>query len=328
MAEHARHAVVAGGTGFIGSYVVQALLTDGWRVTVISRNRIPINRARYTPAQLDFVAGDLSDTQLLADAAGDAELWIHLIHSTVPGDSMIDPGREIIDSMLPTVQLLAGLSSKVKRLVYVSSGGTVYGQAEAMPIVEDHPTNPLSAYGVAKLAIEKYVALCGQMQNFSTAIVRPANVYGLGQKLDRMQGAVGIFLSRLLNDQPIHIWGDGSTTRDYVHVADLARAIALVAADCTTGVWNVGTGVGTELRELIELLEEVTGRQAHVTFGPARRFDVALNVLDASRLRRSVLWEPRISLRQGLGQLYAAAQSGPTAGALPWRGQQAALLTI
>jgi UDP-glucose 4-epimerase len=329
MPDRDRHAVVAGGTGFIGSYVVQALLAEGWRVTVISRNGVPINRQRYTPDQLTCVTGDIATTDLLVDAAADAELFIHLVHSTVPGDSMLNVGREIHETLVPTVRLLSALSSlNLRRFIYVSSGGTVYGQASAARIGEDHPTEPVSAYGVAKLAVEKYVALCGQMQHFTTAIVRPSNVYGLGQKVDRMQGAVGIFLSRLLLDQPIHIWGDGSTVRDYLHVADVARAIALLAADSRTGVWNVGTGVGTNLRELIGLLEAATGRQARVTFGPARGYDVALNVLDTARLRAALRWEPQVSLGQGIRQLYAAALPGGRQDTLPWRQLEHPLLRV
>jgi UDP-glucose 4-epimerase len=320
MPDWPRHAVVAGGTGFIGSYVVQALLAEGWRVTVVGRNGVPINRQRYTSDQLNCVIGDLVDTALHMDAAAKADVYIHLVHSTVPGDSMRNVGQEIQDTVVPTVRLLSQLSSPtLKRFIYVSSGGTVYGHGGAVPIAEDHPTEPISAYGVAKLALEKYVALYGKMHGFPTAIVRPSNAYGLGQKLDRMQGAVGIFMNRLLQDQPIHIWGDGSTVRDYVHVADLARAMALVAADSSVGVWNVGTGVGTDLRGLIALLEKATGRQARVTFGPARSYDVAQNILDVSRLRRSLRWEPRITLEQGINQLYAAAENSPVVNALPWR---------
>jgi UDP-glucose 4-epimerase len=329
MLDPARHAVVAGGTGFIGSYVVQALLADGWRVTVIGRSSVAINRERYPLSQLTCLPGDLANTGLLADAAADADLVIHLVHSTVPGASMLNIDREILETVVPTVRLLSGLTStRLKRFVYVSSGGTVYGQAAAVPIAETHPTNPVSAYGVAKLALEKYVALCGQMHNFTTAIVRPSNVYGLGQKLDRMQGAVGIFLHRLLLDQPIHVWGDGSIVRDYLHVADLARAMALVAADSRTGAWNVGTGVGTDLCELVGLLERVSGRRARVTFGPARSYDVGVNVLDASQLRRSLQWAPQVSLAQGIRQLYDAAQAGPSQDALPWRRHEQPVLRV
>jgi UDP-glucose 4-epimerase len=329
MADRNRRAVVAGGTGFIGSHVVQALLADGWLVTIISRGSVPINRERYTTDQLNCVTADLSNTDLLLAEASNAELYIHLVHSTVPGDSMLNLSREIEDTVVPTVRLLSELSStSIKRFVYVSSGGTVYGHTAAVPITEDHPTNPVSAYGVAKLALEKYVALCGQMQRFTTAIVRPSNVYGLGQKLDRMQGAVGIFMNRLLLDQPIQIWGDGSPVRDYLHVADLACAIALIAGDCTTGVWNVGTGVGTNLCELIWLLEAVTGQRARVVFGAARDYDVRMNVLDASRLRASLLWEPQVSLAQGVLQLFVATQVGASQGTVPWRQPAWPLLTV
>jgi UDP-glucose 4-epimerase len=324
-----RRVVVLGGTGFIGSYLVQELLADGFQVGVVSRHSVDVNRERYPPEQLDCRQGDVADVHFVADALIDADVCIHLVHSTVPGESMSDPAREIVDSVVPTVRCLSRLPSRrFKRFVYVSSGGTVYGNARLLPISEDHPTDPMSAYGVAKLSLEKYVGMFAQTLNLNTAIVRPANVYGLGRNLNRDQGAVGIFLNRMLHNEPIQIWGDGSIVRDYLYVTDVARAIALVAADFTPGVWNVGTGVGTSLIDMIRLLEQIMRSTAKVAYAPARGYDVPVNILDAARIRKLLAWVPEVGLAQGIQTMYSAIRRGPDYESLLWRRDKQPLLSM
>jgi UDP-glucose 4-epimerase len=303
-----RRAVVLGGTGFIGAHLVQALVEEGWYVTLLSRRAVPLNVRTWHSGQVDYLVGDLADLALLDSALRGSDTCIHLVHGSVPGDLVVDHSAEILATLIPTVKLLSMLAARrIRHLVYVSSGGTVYGQAVSLPIAEDHPTHPISGYGVAKLAIEKYVELFAETRGLNAAILRPSNVYGPGQRLDRMQGAVGIFLSRILLGQPIQIWGDGSVIRDYLYVMDLVRAMLMVMADVAPGVWNVGTGVGTSIRDVVVLLEEATRLTAAIDYAPARRYDVSSNVLDASRLRCAFGWTPTVDLRQGIQRMLAAS---------------------
>lgn len=321
MIDAAGQAVVLGGTGFIGSYLVQELLDRGWGVRVVARSAVPLDRRRYPPERLQYVEANLADTTRLASILAGADLVAHLAHATVPGESMADPAREITETVVPTVRLLAALRpGSVRRMLYISSGGTVYGRARVIPTPEDHPTHPVSAYGIAKLTLEKYVQLFGATGGGTTALVRPSNVYGLGQSGARMQGAIGIFLDRLLRGEPIHVWGDGSTVRDYLHVEDLSAALGLIATDTTSAIWNVGSGVGWSLRDVIALLEQVTGRQATVVYGPARGYDVPTSVLDSTRLNTALHWKPAISLEAGVRRLYTGVLCGQTQPPVAWRG--------
>jgi UDP-glucose 4-epimerase len=195
----------------------------------------------------------------------------------------------------------------------------VYGRTTDVPTTEDHPTDPRSAYGAAKLAIEKYIQICMSLANVSAAIVRPANVYGPGQRSDRPQGAIAVFLDRLLRNLPIEVFGDGKIVRDYIHVRDVASAVRLLADHEPSGTWNVGSGIGYALNELIALIERTTERHVTVQYGPARAYDVPHNVLDATRLTQAVGWQPTISLESGIRMQFESLIGKPPTHAVAWR---------
>ena len=298
--------MILGGSGFIGRHLVREMLDHGWSVTVASRHADIRSHAACLPGNLTCVRVDLAETDRMADLLESASVFVHLAHNTVPAESMADLTRDLNGSLLPTVRLLSRLPTTCRRVIFVSSGGTVYGEPKWLPVTEDHPTNPTSAYGVAKLALEKYVQICSAMAGASAGILRPANVYGPGQRADRLQGAIGVFLDRMLRGEPIELWGDGQTVRDYVHVFDVARAIRLAAESDEADVWNVGTGTGSSLNTLLQLLEQTTGVEAQVVPMPERSYDVRSNVLDASRLEAATGWRPRITLNEGIRIQYAA----------------------
>jgi UDP-glucose 4-epimerase len=313
-------ALVLGATGLLGSHVVQDLLDGDWRVVAVSRRSVAVNRRLYPPGRLDCVAADLADTDRMLGLVAGTDVCLHLVHATVPGESMVDLTNDLVETVVPTVHLLSRIpAGSLRRLVYVSSGGTVYGRARVVPTPEDHPTEPISAYGVAKLTLEKYVRLCAGRSGFSSAVLRPSNVYGPGQNVARMQGVVGVFLDRLLRDEPIRVWGAGGVVRDYLHATDAARAVRLAAEAVASDVWNAGSGVAWRLDAVIRLLERVTGRTARVRYAPARPFDVPVSVLDAARIRSALGWAPAVSLEEGVRRLYERWSPEPGHPTLAWR---------
>lgn len=294
--------LVLGGNGFIGSHVVDALVGAGHSVRVFDRSpdswRSPIEGVRY-------FLGDFEDRPLLGEALQGVDLVVHLISTTVPSTSNLDPVADIQSNLVRSVQLLQLMSAAgVRRIVYFSSGGTVYGVPEVLPIPESAALNPICSYGVVKVAVEKYLSMFDHLYGFRSLILRPSNPYGQRQGHVGVQGVVATFMQKVLAGERISIWGDGSVRRDYVEVTDLARMCCIAIEKDAAGVFNVGSGVGLSLRELVGMIEQVTGVKALVDYQPARRFDVPEVVLDIGRAARELEWSPQVSMIDGLQRYY------------------------
>jgi UDP-glucose 4-epimerase len=190
---------------------------------------------------------------------------------------------------------------RLKKIIFVSSGGTVYGIPRETPIPESHPTDPLCSYGISKLTIEKFLALFHKLHGVDYAVLRLANVYGERQRVVSSQGAVAVFLARVLTLEPIEIWGDGSVVRDYIHIDDVVLALLRVMGD--TGnerVFNIGSGKGVSVSELLDTIERIVGQKTVRRHLPPRGFDVPTNILCVDRARTALGWQPRITLENGI----------------------------
>jgi UDP-glucose 4-epimerase len=173
------------------------------------------------------------------------------------------------------------------------------------PIRESHPTDPISSYGIHKLAIEKYLHMNHALYGLDYRVLRVANAYGERQRTDKAQGAVAAFLERALRGEPIQIWGDGSVVRDYVYAGDIAHAfLQVVQYQGQERVFNIGSGQGVSLNELVDAIATVIGRRPGVEYTPGRQFDVPINVLDISRAQQHLGWQPRTRLIDGLRRTY------------------------
>jgi UDP-glucose 4-epimerase len=194
----------------------------------------------------------------------------------------------------------------VQRLIFASSGGTVYGIPERIPLAESHGTRPICAYGITKVAIEQHLLLRERLEALQPRILRFSNPYGERQRLDAAQGAVAVFMGRLLKGEPITLWGDGSVVRDYLHVSDAVSAILAALVHQGPGrVFNIGSGEGVTLLQLVEAIGAVLTCRPEVIVQPARACDVPMNVLDIALARNELNWNPQLSLHAGL-QRFAA----------------------
>jgi UDP-glucose 4-epimerase len=195
----------------------------------------------------------------------------------------------------------------VRRLVIVSSGGTVYGAASVLPIPEDHPTNPISPYGITKLTIDSYARMFHATTDLPVLIARPANAYGEAQRTGVGQGFMAAAIDAIQRGREVEIYGPEGTIRDYIHVQDVATGIVAVLQQGKEGnIYNVGTGTGASNLDLIRLLQglaDADGFSVRVSHLPERRFDVAANVLDSRKLSEATGWAPRISLAEGLAAM-------------------------
>jgi UDP-glucose 4-epimerase len=291
--------LVLGGNGFIGTHLVDGLLDEGSSVRIYDRSP---NRFRATPQNAEYVEGELGNHGLIRAAVEDVEVVFHFVSTTIPKTSNDDPIYDVRSNLVDTLQLLEScVEAGVRKVVFASSGGTVYGQPRTLPITEDHPTNPITSYGVIKLAVEKYLGLFDHLHGLDYTALRISNPYGPYQDPGGQQGAVPVFLHRLRTGHPVTIWGDGSVVRDYLYISDLVEALKQVAeAETQQKVFNVGSGQGISLNELVALIAEVTGERPVVEYVPGRALDVPANVLDVAWAREELGWSPTTELAEGI----------------------------
>jgi UDP-glucose 4-epimerase len=224
------------------------------------------------------------------------------VSTTLPKSSNADPVFDIESNVLGTVRLLThAIKTGLKKIIFASSGGTVYGVPKHVPIVESHANDPVCSYGITKLAIEKYLGLFYQLYGLDYTVLRLANPYGERQRTHASQGAVAVFLGNVLRGELVEIWGDGSVVRDYIHIADVVDAL-LLSSEKTSDehVFNIGAGRGHSLNELLDAIERVTGRTASRRYLPGRPFDVPVSVLCIDRARIALGWSPKVDFEQGL----------------------------
>jgi UDP-glucose 4-epimerase len=293
---------IFGGGGFIGSTIADRLLKDNHELRIFERPRVEPYRQFSVGEKVEWLTGDLMSVHDVSNAIDGVEVVMHLVSTTLPKNSNDDPIYDVQSNLVATLQLLNAMVTKqVRKIVFISSGGTVYGNPAYLPIDENHPTEPRVSYGITKLAIEKYLLMFQELHGIKVNILRVANPFGERQRVETAQGAVGVFLSKAIQNQPIEIWGDGSVTRDYLYISDVAEAFAhAVDYEGVKSVFNISSGVGTSLNEMIVLLEKVLGREVVRHYQPGRPFDVPASVLDNSLARHELGWEPRVKLDEGI----------------------------
>jgi UDP-glucose 4-epimerase len=256
---------------------------------------------------VDWLAGDFGQPADVKKALKDASAVVHLAWSTRPKSSNDAPILDVQSNVVATLQLLEEMRSQgIQKILFASSGGTVYGPPIRTPIDEDHPNNPTTSYGITKLTVEKYLLLAKDLYGLRPIILRMANPYGERQRVEGAQGVVAAFLKNALAGQAIEIWGDGTVIRDFLHVDDVSRACsAALAYPGEASIFNIGSGAGTSLNALVHLLSELLNTKLEVIHQPARNFDVKSNVLCCRRAREELKWQPTIGMAEGLGRTLA-----------------------
>lgn len=295
------HIIALGGNGFIGSHFVKHAVGAGHQVTVVDRMATP-RHAHAMP--FDFWPGTTADLAAAPNLLRAADVIVHGAYSTVPATANADPARDIADNLMPLVALLEAMDGVgLRQIVYLSSGGAVYGRPRQVPIAEDHPLDPISAYGVTKVASEKYLGMYAANRGLRPSVIRPANPYGVDQGKVGLLGALTTFLNLLATGGTATIWGDGSIVRDFVHVDDLSRLMLAAIERDVPGIYNCGSGTGCSLNELVDTIAMVTGRRLPVRHEPVRGFDPPEIVLDIAAARAALGWTPRISIEEGIADV-------------------------
>jgi UDP-glucose 4-epimerase len=297
--------VIFGGGGFIGSAIADHLLLNGYSVRIFERPRVEPYRAFADSEKIEWCTGDFLSSHDLASAIDGVDVVLHLISTTLPKSSNDDPIYDVQSNLLGSLQLLnAMVNQKVSKIIFISSGGTVYGIPKYLPIDENHPTNPLVSYGITKLGIEKYLYLYERMHGIKSVILRVTNPYGERQRIESGQGAIAVFLHNAHIGKPIEIWGDGNVIRDYIHVNDVAGAfVKAVEYKGPKSIFNISSGVGTSLNDLLTIIEDVLGHPVLRHYLPVRSFDVPVSVLSNELALLEFGWRPSIGIKEGIKRL-------------------------
>jgi len=303
-----RRVLLSGGAGFVGSHVAEAYLAAGDEVTVL--DDLSTGRRENLPRGVPLVHADIRSAEardLLAQ--GRFELLNHHAAQMDVRRSVADPLFDLDVNLRGLLNLLEGArAGGVRRVVFASSGGVVYGDATAPPCREGAAKLPISPYGVAKLASEHYLMAYSRLYGLDVASLRYSNVYGPRQNTEGEAGVVAIFSRRILAGEPLTIFGDGEQTRDMVYVKDVAAA-NLAASDrplpppegLDTRAWNIGTGVETSVKRLAELLAAAAGRRPAIRYAPERPGELRRSALAVEKAGRELGWAPRTGLADGLG---------------------------
>lgn len=299
-----KHTCIIGGGGFIGRSLVKELAAMGRQLTVIGRNPVSPFGDSVT-----YLFNGHNDPAFLRNAFAGVDEVIELAYSSTPKTSFDDPVKDIFENLAFSVKVFeALLQSGVRKIVCVSSGGTIYGQSLQLPVREDHPTNPVSPYGITKLAIEKYGNMFHAAHGLPIVFVRPGNAYGEGQLPFRGQGFIPTAIGTFLKGEKVNIFGAEGTIRDYIYIDDLVSGIVAALEHGANGeCYNIGTGEGKTNLEIIKILEpmvKAAGYTCAYELLPARSFDVKANVLDAAKLKAAGGWQPLTDIETGLRKTF------------------------
>jgi UDP-glucose 4-epimerase len=292
--------LVTGGAGFIGSHIVDAYVKDGHDVTVV--DDLSKGRRENLNPRARFVRMDVRDPGL--EGVFTASRFDAVNHHAAQIDvrrSVEDPLSDASINVLGTVRLLElSRAHGVRKFVFASSGGAVYGECPSRGAREEDAVRPLSPYGAGKAAAEHYVRVFGSCHGLPYTILRYANVYGPRQDPEGEAGVITIFIERMLSDRPVTIFGDGEQTRDYVHVGDVAEANRTALMKGDGRAFNIGTGRATSVNALFGMLAPMAGFSREPLRAPRRSGEVERSVLDASAAERHLGWRPALSLEEGL----------------------------
>ncbi|MBQ3292864.1 NAD-dependent epimerase/dehydratase family protein [Candidatus Saccharibacteria bacterium] len=294
--------LLLGGSGFIGSFLASSLAKEH-DVTVIGHGpKFGLPNVKYQ--QLDFT-GCKDFTKYIKDI----DVIIHMVSTIIPSDNLSNVNQEIADNIFPTTILLKNAAELKKEVVFISSGGTVYGE-NSKKNSEFDPENPICNYGITKLMIEKYLHLYHHFYGLKYKVIRLSNPYSEAVYHGKKQGVIPVIIDSIVKDRVIPVWGD-KEVRDYIHIDDaIAGIIAVLNYKGKVRVFNLGSGIGHTVHNIITLAESKLNKKAKIEYHPARKCDVEKNVLDISLIKKETGWTPNIPLSKGIDKIIAQKTNG------------------
>lgn len=295
--------LVVGGNGFIGSHLSERLLREGYEVAVLDRFKSGVNNLWEISGQIEIFRGSYLDQELLRTAMKGMDYVFHYASSTTPATSIADPVYEIESNLLGSVRLLQiARDEGVKKVIFPSSGGTIYGEPKRLPVREEDCALPSNPYAISKWAVERYLHHFHELYGLDYLILRYSNPYGERQSPYGMQGVIPIFLNRIKHNQRPVIYGDGSMVRDYIYITDIIDATSILFERVIKDkVFNVGSGIGVSLNEIIKTMYSILGEEIRPIYEiNSSRTYVTSIVLDIAKIETKTGWKPSTSIEEGI----------------------------
>jgi len=294
--------LIIGGNGFIGSHLIDHLLANDHKVRVFD---ISYEKFRGPLPNVDYRLSKLDNIPDLYEAMLGIDIVFHLASASVPSTSNVDQVADVNSNLIPTLNILNLMHRLgIPKIVYFSSGGAVYGNAEENLIGENVPLNPISSYGIVKLTIEHYIRLYNRLYNLNYLIVRPSNPYGPRQGHFIAQGVISTFLRKVAIGENLSVFGDGTATKDYIYIKDFVAILCGLIENNAEGVFNLGSGIGTSINAIIEKIALITGVDSEVTYTPQKSYDVSNFVLDISKSLNVIGTFNFTSIENGIGETW------------------------
>ncbi|WP_040394464.1 NAD-dependent epimerase/dehydratase family protein [Centipeda periodontii] len=291
--------LIVGGTGFLGKNLVRGLLKENHEVVVYARDYNKLHEVKCYFEKVEVICGDFSKETDFESALNGVDCVFFLISATGPANKNLE--LDFAQNVMPSFALFDCCARKGIKLVFFSSGGTVYGEPQYLPIDEMHPTNPICAYGMSKMILERTLEYYRVMYGLDYLVLRISNPYGLGQEPARRQGVIAVFLAHVLTEKEIEIWGNGETVRDYIFVDDLVEVcVKMMSYQGDERIFNIGSGKGVTLNEILTVIRMLTRKEIHVIYKEKRMQDVKSNILDISKIKCEMDWYPATSLYDGI----------------------------
>lgn len=295
--------LVVGGNGFIGSHLSERLLREGYEVAVLDRFKSGVNNLWEISGQIEIFRGSYLDQELLRTAMKGMDYVFHYASSTTPATSIADPDYEIESNLLGSVRLLQiARDEGVKKVIFPSSGGTIYGEPKRLPVREEDCALPSNPYAISKWAVERYLHHFHELYGLDYLILRYSNPYGERQSPYGKQGVIPIFLNRIKHNQRPVIYGDGSMVRDYIYINDIIDATSILFESVIKDkVFNVGSGIGVSLNEIIKTMYSIFGEEIRPIYEiNSSRTYVTSIVLDIAKIETKTGWKPSTSIEEGI----------------------------
>lgn len=296
--------LILGGTGFIGGNLIRTLVARGEYPRVLIRSSSSLAALEDILDRIEIFYGDFQDNATLHQATKDIDVVFHLISTAGPSSKIDSSFDDALSNFLPTIRLLENcIINKVKKIIYASSGGTVYGEPKIIPIPEEHPLQPKSVYGQSKLTIENFLNFYVRSMALDINIMRISNPFGLGQNPLKVQGIISVALNCAYSDRVLQLFGNGEAIRDYIYIDDVVEAMILAAQKAGSSIVNVSSGIGYSVRDIVQTVENVSGRIIRKEFIPARTSDVDVSILSNKRAFEIYGWTPLVGIEEGITRL-------------------------
>ena len=298
--------VIYGGGGFIGSHLAEELLYQNYRVTIFDKLNFSKNNISGFEHRVKIIEGDFNNEIDLINSLEGVQYVFHLVSSTLPANSNNNPVYDVETNLISSLKLFKEcIKRKIKKVIFLSSGGTVYGIPKNIPIKETDATNPICSYGIIKKTIEEYLFMLHHIHGLDYFVFRLSNPYGDRQNPNAAQGAIPVFINKVIQKEEITIWGDGSVERDYIYVKDAVKVLAdSISKKSDIKVLNLSSGRAYSLNQVIKQIEKISGNKIKIKYLKGRNVDVPVNVLDNTLVRNIFSWKPETSLEAGMKLVY------------------------